>query len=175
MTTSLPSARRAAPPIVPGIYLAKFPFLPKLDLRVEGVSTDTSTLTSVNGTFNYYESIQKQGYTNKGFIMGDWIGREAKGGQAWLTWHLSGNEWVQLEYLNKKTPKDFIPGGTTTRTSSRSKSSSACTRTSSWTRGCSTRPGRPQSTCPPPAAPTTTTPPSPRRLPGTPSSAPCRD
>jgi hypothetical protein len=45
--------------------------------------------------------------------MGDWIGREAKGGQAWLTYHLSGNEWVQLEYLNKKTPKDFIAGGTT--------------------------------------------------------------
>ena len=29
-----------------------------------------------------------QGYTNKGIIMGDWIGREAKGGQAWLTYHL---------------------------------------------------------------------------------------
>src|ERR1700722_13530538 len=45
--------------------------------------------------------------------MGDWIGREAKGGQAWLTWHLSGNEWIKLEYLNKKTPKDFITNGTT--------------------------------------------------------------
>jgi Capsule assembly protein Wzi len=52
--------------------------------------------------------------------MGDWIGREAKGGQAWLTYHLSGNEWVQFEYLNKKTPSNFIgsltpggPGGTT--------------------------------------------------------------
>jgi len=54
-----------------------------------------------------------QGYTNKGYIMGDWIGREAKGGQVWFTYHLSGNEWVQLEYLNKKTPHDFIPGGTT--------------------------------------------------------------
>ena len=44
--------------------------------------------------------------------MGDWIGREAKGGQAWLTYHLSGQEWVQLEYLNKKNAKDFV-GGTT--------------------------------------------------------------
>ncbi len=65
------------------------------------------------GQFNYWEIIQKQGYTNKGYIMGDWIGREAKGGQAWLTYHLSGNEWIQFEYLNKKTPNDFIPGGTT--------------------------------------------------------------
>ena len=44
--------------------------------------------------------------------MGDWIGREAKGGQAWLTYHLSANEWMQAEYMIKRTPKDFIPGGT---------------------------------------------------------------
>jgi Capsule assembly protein Wzi len=107
-----PSApRRAA--YRPGLYLAQFPHLPKLDLRVEAASTDTSTLRSLDGEFNYYEGVQVQGYTNKGFIMGDWIGREAKGGQAWLTYHLSGDEWVQLEYLNKKTPKDFIPMGTT--------------------------------------------------------------
>ncbi len=103
--------RRAA--YRPGLYLSQFPMLPKLDMRVEAASTDTSTLASVGGQFNYREQIQVQGYTNKGFIMGDWIGREAKGGQAWLTYHLSANEWVQLEYLNKKTPKDFIPGGTT--------------------------------------------------------------
>jgi hypothetical protein len=80
---------------------------------VEAVSTDPKVSRSVFGQFNYYEIIQRQGYTNQGFIMGDWIGREAKGGQAWLTYHLSGNEWVQLEYLNKKTPHDFVPLGTT--------------------------------------------------------------
>jgi hypothetical protein len=107
-----PSApRRAA--YRPGVYISQFPHLPKLDFRIEAVSTDTSTLRSMNGQFNYWEGEQPQGYTNKGFIMGDWIGREAKGGQAWLTWHLSSSEWVQVEYLNKKTPKDFIPGGTT--------------------------------------------------------------
>lgn len=45
--------------------------------------------------------------------MGDWIGREARGGQAWLTYHVSGNQSFQLEYLNKKTSKDFIPGAVT--------------------------------------------------------------
>jgi hypothetical protein len=109
--TPVSAPRRAA--YRPGLYLSQVPGLPKLDFRVEAVSTDTSTLRSVSGSFNYYEIVQKQGYTNKGFIMGDWIGREAKGGQAWLTYHLSANEWIQLEYLNKKTPKDFIPGGTT--------------------------------------------------------------
>jgi hypothetical protein len=96
----------------PGIYLSQVPGLPKLDLRVEGVSTDCSTTICENGSGEYWEVVQKQGYTNKGLIMGDWIGREAKGGQAWLTYHLSANEWVQLEYMIKRTPKDFIPGGT---------------------------------------------------------------
>ncbi|MGI4828504.1 MAG: capsule assembly Wzi family protein [Janthinobacterium lividum] len=109
--TPISAPRRAA--YRPGIYLSQVPGLRKLDFRAEASSTDTSTLRSLGGQFNYFETVQKQGYTNKGFIMGDWIGREAKGGNAWLTYHLSANEWVQLEYLNKKTPKDFIAGGTT--------------------------------------------------------------
>ncbi|MFC6645035.1 capsule assembly Wzi family protein [Granulicella cerasi] len=107
-----PSApRRAA--YRPGIYLSHVPGIPKLDLRVEASSTDTSTLRSIGGQFNYREVVQLQGYTNKGFIMGDWVGREAKAGQAWLTYHLSPDEFVQVEYMHKKTPKDFIAGGTT--------------------------------------------------------------
>jgi hypothetical protein len=103
--------RRAA--YRPGVYISQFPHLPKLDLRLEAASTDTSTLRSLGGQFNYYETLQRQAYTNKGFIFGDWIGREAKGGNAWLTYHISSDEWVQLEYMNKKTPKDFISLGTT--------------------------------------------------------------
>ena len=95
----------------PGIYLSQFPGLRRLDLRVEGVSTDCSTLVCQQGSNEYIEdALQKQAYTNKGNILGDWIGREAKGGQAWLTWHLSGDEWVQAEYMHKQTPGDFIPG-----------------------------------------------------------------
>jgi hypothetical protein len=109
--TPVSAPRRAA--YRPGVYISQFPRLPNLDFRIEGVSTDTSTLRSLGGFFNYYEIIQQQGYTNKGFIMGDWIGREAKGGQAWLTWHLSPDQFIQIEYLNKKNPKDFIAGGTT--------------------------------------------------------------
>ena len=95
-----------------GLYLAKVPGINKLDLRVEAVSTDPRVSVSSNGFFMYYESIQRQAYTNQGLIFGDSIGREAKGGQAWLTYHLSGKEWIRAEYLNKKTDKDFS-GGTT--------------------------------------------------------------
>ncbi len=109
--TPVSAPRRAA--YRTGLYLSQIPRLPRFDLRAEAVTTDPGVARSNGGTFNYFEVVQLQGYTNKAMIMGDWIGREAKGGQAWLTYHLSGNEWIQLEYLNKKTPKDFIPGGTT--------------------------------------------------------------
>jgi hypothetical protein len=110
--TPISAPRRAA--YRTGLYISQFPgHLKKLDLRLEGVTTDPGVTPSHAGEFNYWEIVQVQGYTNKGYIMGDWIGREAKGGQAWLTWHLSGNEWIQLQYLNKKIPKDFITFGTT--------------------------------------------------------------
>lgn len=95
----------------PGLYLSQIPGIPKLDFRIEGASTDCSTAICENGSGEYWEVVQKQGYTNKGFLMGDPIGREAMGGQAWLTYHLSANEWVQFEYMKKRTPADFIPGG----------------------------------------------------------------
>ena len=97
----------------PGLYLSHFPGVSKLDLRVEAANTDPSTRDSSLGHFEYWEIIQRQGYTNKGVLMGDWIGREDKGGQAWLTYHLSGNEFLQAGFRTQKATKDFIPGGTT--------------------------------------------------------------
>lgn len=109
--TPISAPRRAA--IRPGIFLSHFPGAPRLSWRVEAVSTDPPTGRSIHGSFMYWEAEQRQAYTSKGFTFGDWIGREAKGGQSWLTWSLSGNEWLEFQYRNVKTPKDFIPQGTT--------------------------------------------------------------
>jgi hypothetical protein len=95
-----------------GLYLSQFPRLKKLDLRTEAALTDPKTTASNGGHFLFWEVVQLNGYTNKGYLLGDSIGREAKGGSAWLTYHLSGNEWIQFEYLNKKTAKDFVEGTT---------------------------------------------------------------
>jgi hypothetical protein len=103
--------RRAA--VRPGIYLSHVPGIPKLDLRVEGASTDPPTSRSVVGNSCTTKEIEKQGYTNQGQLFGDWIGREDKGGQAWITYHLSGNEWLQVSARNQKAVTNFIPGGTT--------------------------------------------------------------
>lgn len=92
----------------PGLYLSHVPGIPKLDMRAEVAWTDPPVSTSNGGRFMYYETIQRQGYTNKGQLFGDWIGREDKGGQAWVTYHLSGNEWIQVSARNQKAAKDFI-------------------------------------------------------------------
>jgi hypothetical protein len=92
----------------PGLYLSHVPGISKLDVRVEAASTDPPVSTSNGGHFMYYEAIQRQGYTNNGQLFGDWIGREDKGGQGWITYHLSGSEWIQVGVRNQKAAKDFI-------------------------------------------------------------------
>jgi hypothetical protein len=97
----------------PGIYLSHFPAFNHLDLRVEGASTDPVSDADTNGDFLYYETIQRQGTTNKGFLFTDAIGRDAKGGQGWLTYHLSPSEYAQFSYRDVKVDQKFIPSGTT--------------------------------------------------------------
>jgi hypothetical protein len=97
----------------PGLYLSHVPGIPKLDVRAEAVSTNPPGAMGGGGHFMYFEAIQRQGYTNNGQLFGDWIGREDRGGQGWITYHLSGNEWIQVGIRNQKAAKDFIPGGTT--------------------------------------------------------------
>jgi hypothetical protein len=102
----------------PGLYLSQFPYLHQLDLRVEGANTEPASHSNPNGVpidqgqFLYVETVQKQGPTNKGFLP-DWVGRQGKGGQGWLTYHLSGNEDIQFMYRRAKASAEFFPGGTT--------------------------------------------------------------
>lgn len=97
----------------PGIYISRLPGLPRVDFRAEGATTNVHDPESNNGRLLLWENIQKQGYTNNGYILGDWIGREGTGGQAWLTWHLKPDQQIQLQYRQAKAATDFIPGGTT--------------------------------------------------------------
>ena len=108
----LAAPRRAA--VNPGLYLSHLPKLPHVDLRAEAVSTDpVSSNAGQGGQFIYYEFEYPDGYTNKNNLLGSWIGRQGKGGQAWLTDWLSPKEYIQLGYRNAKVSKTFIPGGTT--------------------------------------------------------------
>ena len=102
--------RRAA--VNPGIYLSRFPKLPKLDLRIEGVNTNTLS-SSGGGHFVYIDNFYHDLSTNKGNIIGSWIGREATGVQAWTNYWFTPRTSLQLGYRHARVPADFIPGGGT--------------------------------------------------------------
>jgi Capsule assembly protein Wzi/PAP2 superfamily len=100
----------------PGIYLTRFPKIPKWDLRVEASYTDTPKLhnpasPAAYGKFNYYDSFYHDLYTNNGYIIGSWVGREGHGYQAWTTYHHSARNTIQFGYRHFNVANDFIPGG----------------------------------------------------------------
>jgi len=95
----------------PGMYLSHLPGIPKLDLRVEAVYTDVFTASSTHGTYIYWNGNYHDSYTNQGNLLGNWIGREGRGYQAWSTYWFSPKSRLQLGYRAASVSKDFLPGG----------------------------------------------------------------
>ncbi len=109
--TPLAAPRRAA--LNPGLYFGRLPGLRKLDLRLEGVTTNRFVSPATGGFFFYYEVLYRNLYVNNGNLFGSWIGREANGYQAWSTYHLGPKTSLQFSYRNVKIAKDYIPQGST--------------------------------------------------------------
>jgi len=97
----------------PGIYMPRLPRLPKLDFRVEAVYTDPTTSRSIRGDYIYWDLFYRDLYTNKNNLIGDWIGREGMGFQAWSTYWFTPRSSLQTAYRHAKVAKDFIPAGET--------------------------------------------------------------
>lgn len=94
-----------------GIYLPRIPGLPRLDLHAEGGYTDAVSSRSHNGDFVYWDIYYHDLSTNKGNLIGSWIGREGKGYQAWSTYHFSARDYLQFGFRHANVAKDFIPAG----------------------------------------------------------------
>jgi len=97
----------------PGLYLAWIPHVPRLDFRVEAVNTNPPSSSARNGQFDYWEGFYHDLYTNKNNLIGDWIGREGTGFQAWSTYWFSPQNTIQFGYRHAKVSGDFIPSGAT--------------------------------------------------------------
>jgi hypothetical protein len=96
--------------VSPGIYMPQIPKIPKLQLRAEGIN-ETHTSQFSPG-FVYYDLRRyRSGYTNDGYLLGSWIGREGRGLQGWLTYSLSPRTNFQLGYRLQDVSKTFIQGG----------------------------------------------------------------
>jgi hypothetical protein len=112
----LPVENPARNPWHPGIYITRFPGLPKLNLHVEGVSTEQPGRYTMfgylnQGDFNYWNESYRDGYTNGGNIIGNAVGRDGRSIGAWLTYSFSPRNSAQIRYQHNSVASDFIPGG----------------------------------------------------------------
>ncbi len=96
-----------------GLFFSHLPFIPKLDLRAEGVYTDVPAGGQLSHGFFYENSRFLNGYTNKDQLMASWIGREGQGAQGWANYWFSDRNRLQFNYRHQKVSWQFIPGGGT--------------------------------------------------------------
>jgi hypothetical protein len=105
----LAAPRRAG--INPGIYVPQLPGLRRLDLRVEAAYTDVPSNDHAAGKFIYFDGFYHDLYTNKGQLLGDWVGRDGKGIQAWSRYWVGARTSVVFGYRHSEVSGKFVPGG----------------------------------------------------------------
>jgi membrane-associated phospholipid phosphatase len=95
-----------------GIYMPRIPGISKLDLRAEGGSTSPVDFPGCNGCF-YQNTLFINSYTNRGNLIGTWLGRASQGEQAWTTYWLTPRNTIQFNFRHRKIDGQFSPGGGT--------------------------------------------------------------
>jgi hypothetical protein len=96
----------------PGIYFARLPFLPHMDLRMEAVSSHG--LAEDFGPYHFFTNSQYlDGNTNKGFLIGNAIGRDSRAIEARSGYWFSARTRVEAGYRQNKVATGFLPGGGT--------------------------------------------------------------
>jgi membrane-associated phospholipid phosphatase len=96
----------------PGIYFARLPLLPHMDLRVEAVSSE-GLATDFGGTHYFINNQYIDGNTNKGFMLGNAIGRDSRAIEGRGGYWFSARTRVEAGYRQNKGGTKFLPGGST--------------------------------------------------------------
>jgi membrane-associated phospholipid phosphatase len=109
-------------PFRPGIYITRFPKLPKLDFHMEAADTespgfDNPVLTPLEGSptnhgdLNYWNGQYRDGSTYNQFLIGNTVGRDGRAIQAWTNYWISPRDTLQFSYKHSIVRAAFIPGG----------------------------------------------------------------
>ncbi len=106
----LDSPRRSA--WAPGIYFTRLPGLRRMDLRFETYST-LLYRGDEGGAFFYWNNQYRDAYTNNGFLLGSWIGRDARAYEATTNYWWSAKNKVSFSFRQAKTGSMFVPAGGT--------------------------------------------------------------
>jgi membrane-associated phospholipid phosphatase len=102
-----------------GLYLAQVPKLNKLDFRVEAGYTDLPGALQTGSPESHYgrgifysnERYPAGCYTNDGNLLGNWMGRQSQGAQAWSNYRFSPRSFIQASFRHQKVSQQFMPGG----------------------------------------------------------------
>ena len=94
----------------PGLYMPQVPGIPKLELRAEAAYTDLPGLRAPG--FFYWNLRYIDGYTNRGNLLGNWVGRQGRSldfrGRYWV----GPRSTVQFSYRKQGVDPAFLKGGT---------------------------------------------------------------
>jgi membrane-associated phospholipid phosphatase len=96
----------------PGIYFARLPWLPHMDLRVEAASTQ-GLPTDYGGQFFFMNNQYLDSNTNKGFLLGNAVGRDGRAIEATSGYWFSSRTRVEAGYRQNKIGIGYLPGGGT--------------------------------------------------------------
>jgi hypothetical protein len=88
----------------PGIYLSQVPCLRKFDFRFEVANTRTQ-----GGPYSSF--FYREGYTNKGFLIGNTVGRHGSAFDLSTTYWYSPRKRVQVGWREETVSKSLVPSG----------------------------------------------------------------
>jgi hypothetical protein len=96
----------------PGVYFARLPYLPHADLRVEMASSEELSQDEGGNRFFINEEYRDSN-TNKGFLLGNAVGRDGRAIEARTGYWFSARSQVELGYRQNKISEVFLPSGGT--------------------------------------------------------------
>ncbi|MEZ2348031.1 capsule assembly Wzi family protein [Terriglobus sp. RCC_193] len=97
----------------PGIYIARLPYLPHMDFRFEVASSEEMSQDE-GGTRFFLNNQYRDGNTNKGFLLGNAVGRDGRAYEGRTGYWFSARTKVELGYRQRVISSLFLPGGGTT-------------------------------------------------------------
>lgn len=96
----------------PGIYLARLPKLRHVDVRLEMATSEE--LSQDEGGLRFLINTQyRESNTNKGFLLGNAMGRDARVFEGRIGYWKSAQARVEVGYRQSKGGTVFLPGGST--------------------------------------------------------------
>ncbi len=96
----------------PGLYTAQIPGARHMDLRFETYSTRLYS-RDAGGGFIYWNDQYRDAYTNNGYLLGSWVGRDARAYTASSTYWTSAQNKIKASFRQTKSGSNFLPGGGT--------------------------------------------------------------